>query len=71
MDDLAFEKQFDYIFCRNVFIYFNDQSRFKTLEMLSKNLKLGGYIFVGHTESLFNLPPNLKKVENSIFKKIS
>lgn len=71
MDDLAFEKQFDYIFCRNVFIYFNDRSRFKTLEMLSKNLKLGGYIFVGHTESLFNLPPNLKKVENSIFKKIS
>lgn len=71
MDDLRFEKAFDYIFCRNVFIYFDERSRFKSLEMLSKNLKVGGFIFVGHTESMFNLPQGLQKIENSIFKKIS
>lgn len=70
MDDLLFEQQFDYIFCRNVFIYFNDASRRKTIDMIIKNLRTGGRFFIGHTETLFYDPPHLKKDGHSVYVKV-
>lgn len=43
---------FDFIFCRNVLIYFSDDSRRKVVETFYKMLVPGGYIFLGHSESL-------------------
>lgn len=43
---------FDFIFCRNVLIYFSDESRRKVIETFYKMLIPGGYIFLGHSESL-------------------
>jgi chemotaxis protein methyltransferase CheR len=44
--------QFDVIFCRNVLIYFDDASRRVAAENLFENLLPGGFICLGHTESM-------------------
>jgi len=49
--------QFDVIFCRNVLIYFDDESRRIAAENLYDNLLPGGYICLGHTESMSRISP--------------
>ena len=44
--------RFDVIFCRNVLIYFDDTSRRIAAENLYENLVPGGFICLGHTESM-------------------
>jgi chemotaxis protein methyltransferase CheR len=44
--------KFDVIFCRNVLIYFDDASRRQAAENLYENLEPGGYICLGHSESM-------------------
>ena len=44
--------QFDFIFCRNVMIYFNRDTQKKLIENFSRYLKADGYLFVGHSEAL-------------------
>jgi len=44
--------QFDAIFCRNVMIYFDQESRRKVVQTLFQYVKPGGYFFIGHSESL-------------------
>jgi chemotaxis protein methyltransferase CheR len=44
--------KFDVIFCRNVLIYFDDASRRMAAENLYENLLPGGFICLGHTESM-------------------
>jgi chemotaxis protein methyltransferase CheR len=49
--------QFDVIFCRNVLIYFDDASRRIAAENLFENLLPGGFICLGHTESMSRISP--------------
>src|SRR5215204_3424814 len=49
--------RFDVIFCRNVLIYFDDTSRRIAAENLYDNLVPGGYICLGHTESMSRISP--------------
>jgi chemotaxis protein methyltransferase CheR len=49
--------QFDVIFCRNVLIYFDDLSRRNAAENLYENLLPGGFICLGHTESMSRISP--------------
>jgi len=43
---------FDFIFCRNVLIYFDDTSRRKVVNQFYECLEPGGFIFLGHSESI-------------------
>jgi chemotaxis protein methyltransferase CheR len=45
----------DVVFCRNVLIYFDLTSRKRVIETLHKKLVPGGYLLLGHSESLINL----------------
>ncbi len=45
-------KGYDFIFCRNVLIYFDEVSRKKVVNMLYDALIPGGYLFLGHSESI-------------------
>jgi chemotaxis protein methyltransferase CheR len=45
----------DIIFCRNVLIYFNAESRRKVIDTLHRKLLKGGYLLLGHSESLINV----------------
>jgi chemotaxis protein methyltransferase CheR len=49
--------KFDVIFCRNVLIYFDDTSRRTAAENLYENLAPGGFICLGHTESMSRISP--------------
>jgi chemotaxis protein methyltransferase CheR len=47
-----FEAPFDFIFCRNVMIYFDKVVQQRVVSMLEKNLAPGGWLFIAHSESL-------------------
>jgi chemotaxis protein methyltransferase CheR len=49
--------RFDVIFCRNVLIYFDDTSRRVAAENLYENLAPGGFICLGHSESMSRISP--------------
>jgi chemotaxis protein methyltransferase CheR len=49
--------RFDVILCRNVLIYFDDASRRIAAENLFENLLPGGFICLGHTESMSRISP--------------
>jgi len=53
-DRMAMRKMrgFDFIFCRNVLIYFDDLSRKAVVEHFYNALNPGGYVFLGHSESI-------------------
>jgi chemotaxis protein methyltransferase CheR len=58
----------DIIFCRNVLIYFDRQSKKKVIEMFYERLVDGGYLLLGHAESLINLSTafNLRHLKNDM-----
>ena len=53
-NDFGFREKFDIIFCRNVIIYFDKPTQDKLISRLIKYLNPGGYLFLGHSESIFN-----------------
>jgi chemotaxis protein methyltransferase CheR len=55
--DMARYRDFDLIFCRNVLIYFDDASRRQAAENLYDCLRPGGYICLGHSESMSRISP--------------
>jgi chemotaxis protein methyltransferase CheR len=55
--ETATHGRFDVIFCRNVLIYFDDASRRVAAENLYENLAPGGYICLGHSESMSRISP--------------
>jgi chemotaxis protein methyltransferase CheR len=55
--DMAAYRDFDLIFCRNVLIYFDDASRRQAAENLYDCLRPGGYICLGHSESMSRISP--------------
>ena len=69
IDNIRFEEKFDYIFCRNVLIYFDVETQRRVLDVLMANLKDLGYLFVGHSESLLNVTDRLESVFASVYNK--
>lgn len=62
-------ERMDIIFCRNVIIYFSRDTQEAVLTQICNHLAPGGYIFMGHSETLsgFNLP--LKQVATTVYRK--
>ncbi|HOK39514.1 MAG TPA: CheR family methyltransferase [bacterium] len=63
-------KEFDIIICRNVLIYFNEESKNKVVENLTNSLKINGYLFLGHSENINESKFNLKFVKSAIYQKV-
>lgn len=64
-----FERKLDYIFCRNVLIYFDQETQKKVVESLIENLDPLGYLFVGHSESLFFVTDKIESVFVGVYNK--
>ncbi len=63
-------EKFDIIFFRNVLIYFNLQTQNEIVLKIVDYLKVGGYLFVGHAESLNCKKLPLINIMPSVYKKI-
>ncbi|MEV0897308.1 protein-glutamate O-methyltransferase CheR [Actinoplanes sp. NPDC049802] len=50
-------RDFDVVFCRNVLIYFDELSSRRAAENLYSSLRPGGYLFLGHSESMSRISP--------------
>lgn len=59
---------FDVIFLRNVLIYFNQATKQKVLDTVLAQLKPGGWLIIGHAESLHGLDLNLLPVRPSVYR---
>lgn len=59
---------FDVIFLRNVMIYFDKEVQTKLLQRVAKQLKPGGYLLVGHAESLHGLQTNFRMQRAAIYQ---
>jgi chemotaxis protein methyltransferase CheR len=62
----------DVIFCRNVLIYFDDVARRRVIEMFYERLLPGGYLLLGHSESLLNVSTAFELVhlrEDLVYRK--
>lgn len=69
-DSYAVGDPFDLIMCRNVLIYFDKPTQAKVLKRLCDRLKRGGYLFIGHSESITGIELPLTTVANTVFRKI-
>ncbi|MEM7391539.1 MAG: protein-glutamate O-methyltransferase CheR [Verrucomicrobiota bacterium] len=61
------QRPFDVIFCRNVMIYFNQETRRRLIAELRRLLKPEGYLFIGHAESLMGIDSGLRRVATSVY----
>ncbi|MCP3688829.1 MAG: protein-glutamate O-methyltransferase CheR [Gammaproteobacteria bacterium] len=62
-------EKMDVIFCRNVLIYFNTETRTNLIHRFEQQLAPGGYLFVGHSESLNGLNTSLQPVAPMVYRK--
>jgi chemotaxis protein methyltransferase CheR len=63
------EDDMDLIFCRNILIYFDKQTQSKVLKRLCAHLRSGGYLFLGHSESIVGLDLPVTQIANTVFQK--
>ncbi len=65
-----FKKQFHVIFCRNVMIYFDDKTKNTLVNKYYELLVPGGYLFIGHSESLNREETRFKYVQPAVYRKV-
>jgi len=70
MDEFPWSGEMDVIFCRNVMIYFDRQTQEKLIGKFYNCLNKGGYLFIGHSESIASLKHNFVQVEATTYKKM-
>lgn len=71
-DRAALVGRADVVFCRNVLIYFDPRSRRRVIDTLYDRLRPGGYLLLGHSESLLNLSTEFELVhlrEDLVYRK--
>jgi chemotaxis protein methyltransferase CheR len=71
MDPLPYKGPMDLIFCRNVMIYFDRDTIGKLIAKFYQILEVGGYLFIGHSESLSGLTHDFQYVAPCIYRKAS
>lgn len=67
-DSWPIHTQFDAIFCRNVAIYFDRNTQRRLFNRLAEYLLPGGYLFVGHSESLLGLADQVVPLHGTVYR---
>lgn len=68
-DLFPFKKKFHTIFCRNVMIYFDNKTRMELVNKFYDMTEDGGYLFIGHSESLIRSETKYKYVMPAVYRK--
>ncbi|MFN7666766.1 MAG: CheR family methyltransferase [bacterium] len=63
--------KFDIIFCRNMLIYFDHELQAKIISQFCDVLHMGGYLYLGHSESVRNKNLPLKMIGRTIYQKVA
>ncbi len=63
------ESDMDLIFCRNILIYFDKPTQSKVLRRLCDHLRPGGYLFLGHSESIVGIDLPVDQIANTVFQR--
>lgn len=67
--DFGITEKMDIIFCRNVVIYFDKTTQQTLMEKFHRQLRPGGYLFLGHSETLNGIEVNFKAVGSTVYLK--
>lgn len=69
LDSYPFRGPFDFLFCRNVMIYFDRKTQETLIGRFHDYLVPGGYLFIGHSESLTGVSHPFRYVRPSVYRK--
>lgn len=69
LDPWPMRGPFQLIFCRNVMIYFDKETQLALAERFRELLEPGGYLFIGHSESLGLVGHGLKYVQPAVYQR--
>ncbi len=65
-----FKRKFHVIFCRNVMIYFDEKTKNTLISKYYDLLEFGGYLFIGHSESLNREETRFRYIQPAVYRKI-
>ena len=68
-DHYLLDEPVDVIFCRNVLIYFDKKTQEEVVSRLCDKLLPGGYLFLGHSESITGFKDRLTQVAGTVFRR--
>jgi len=68
-DVFPFKKKFHVIFCRNVMIYFDRKTRNDLVRRFYQVTEPGGYLFIGHAETLDREDSQYRYIQPAIYQK--
>lgn len=69
LHDWPMHGPFDAIFCRNVVIYFDKPTKQRLFQRYAGLLPEGGYLFLGHSESMYGLNDNFELIGRTVYRK--
>jgi len=69
MEPFPFKKKFHVIFCRNVMIYFDAATRDSVVKRFFEVTEPGGYLFIGHSESISNSGSGYQYIKPAVYRK--
>ncbi|SFI10427.1 MCP methyltransferase, CheR-type [Tindallia magadiensis] len=64
-----FKKRFHVIFCRNVMIYFDTETKKQLIKKFYHQLQPGGYLFIGHSETLGNEKQGFQYIRPATYRR--
>jgi chemotaxis protein methyltransferase CheR len=70
LDEWPMQRAFDVIFCRNVVIYFDAATQRALIERFAQILVPGGWLYVGHSETLFRVSAHFDHLGRTIYRRV-
>ncbi len=70
MQEWPMNYMFDIVFCRNVVIYFDKETQKKLFDRFANIIKPGGYLFIGHSETLYRVTDRFELIGKTICRKL-
>ncbi len=71
LDTWPVKGPFDVVFCRNVTIYFDKETQRQLFERIAELQEPGAWLFIGHSENLFNVTQRYKSVGRTVYRRIA
>ena len=68
LHDWPFKEKFDVIFCRNVVIYFDRDTKAALVDRFADQLQSDGYLFMGHSESLYKTSNRFDLLGKTVYR---